>query len=98
MGGKVLTPLSTFEETITSSIPPNTQDPVTHIICPYLKSGQKSRLTRLLHGYSVPILSTNWLYSCVDQYSYLDPNTPDKWNSILFFPSLEYLTSFLSHL
>ena len=90
MGGTVLTPSSTFEETITSSIPPQyTQGPVTHIICPYLKNGQKTRLLHLLNGYSIPILSTNWLYSCVDQYTYLDPNTPDKWNSILFFPSTE---------
>ena len=34
MGVTVLTPSSSFEETITSAIPPyNTQGPVTHIIC-----------------------------------------------------------------
>lgn len=91
MGGKVLTYLSSFEETIQSCIPPrNTQDLVTHIICPYLRHGQRTRLQRALGNYSVAILSSNWLYSCIDQYTYLQPHTSNLWNSLLFTPAIEY--------
>lgn len=90
MGGTVLIPQSTIEDTITSCIPPrNTQGPVTHIICPYLKSGQRSRLQHLLGDYSVALLSTNWIYSCIDQYAYISQNTSNIWNSVLFTPSVE---------
>lgn len=90
MGGKVLTSLSTFEETVASCIPPrNTQELVTHIICPYLTSGQRLRLQHLLGNYSVAILSSNWLYSCIDQYAYVQPNTSHIWKSLLFTPAIE---------
>lgn len=64
-------------------------DRLTHIICSYLNPSQRHRLESLLPASSdIVILSSNWLYSCVDQRTKLDIRNPDMWNSLLFRPSL----------
>ncbi|KNB42549.1 hypothetical protein JH06_3800 [Blastocystis sp. subtype 4] len=97
MGGKVLPFLNTLERTISEYISPrSSQGPLTHIICPYLKSGQRRRLVSILGNYPVSILSSNWLYSCIDQYSRLSTTQLNPWDSILFFPTPKSILGNLS--
>lgn len=102
MGGHSLPSLGTLEASIQAytspSVSPSSNAPIlipysvdrlTHIICSYLNPSQRHRLESLLPASSeIVILSSNWLYSCVDQRAKLDIRNPDMWNSLLFKPSL----------
>ena len=89
MGGRVLPFVQTLEHTLEIYTQQSSPHALTHIICPYLRSGQRRRLQRCLGAYPAQILSSNWLYSCIDQYTCLSTSQLNPWDTQLFAPAVE---------
>lgn len=89
MGGRVLPFVQTLERTLEIYTQQSSPNALTHIICPYLRSGQRRRLQRCLGTYPAQILSSNWLYSCIDQYTCLSTSQLNPWDAQLFAPAVE---------
>lgn len=68
-------------------------EPLTHIITQYLKPTQRNRLLHALHSLTPFILSTNWVYACIDHYSRLPENSTSPWDALLFKPTPLYTFS-----
>ena len=89
MGGRVLPFVQTLELTLETYAQRSSPNALTHIICPYLRPGQRRRLQRCLGDYPAQILSSNWLYSCIDQYTCLSTSRLSPWDAQLFAPAVE---------
>ena len=89
MGGQVLPFLHTLEQTLETYAHNRSSESVTHIICPYLRPGQRRRLQQCIGDSPISVLSSNWLYSCIDQYTCLPTTDLNPWDDLLFTPSVE---------
>ena len=91
MGGNVVPSLPTLEQSLCAlkdAYSPNKGS--YRIICPYLKPGQKRRIEACLGDVAIPILSSYWLYSCIDRCRALEVGSADDYDRLLFAPAVRF--------
>ena len=91
MGGVVVPFLSSLESTLASHLQTQKLNPDTSfIICPYLKPGQRRRVEACLGDVPIPIVSSYWLYACIDHCTCLSLATSNPYDRVLFTPGLRF--------
>ncbi len=91
MGGTVVPFLTSIESTIACYLQTGTLSlGHSYIICPYLKPGQKRRIEACLGDVAIPILSSYWLYSCIDRCRALEVESADDYDRLLFAPAVRF--------
>ena len=87
MGGKVASVHSPLEDSLSLFRSSSTSGSRV-IICPYLKPGQRQRVEACLGDAPIPIVSSYWLYACIDHCTCLSLATSDPYDRVLFTPGL----------